>query len=218
MAVRAFKAHNLVVVVSCAETMVEIYRQGKKKSSSTVKGGSKPRANGKVAKIAHVETEEEKAIRLAAEKKAFDEAWDKAIDEAEELNAAFDESKLLDKAKVVGAFAENQSKLLTALRNAPVHGTEDRARWDGFTRQQGMTPKEANYAWNARNSAETGKIANFGWKQIAEKLVSTYVNYILVQSARPCEASASEGKMFIGPAFRIMPANEEIPAGWYRIK
>jgi hypothetical protein len=112
------------------------------------------------------------------------------------------------------ALAIKLAKALAATRNAPEEGTEQHFQFIMFTREQGATPKEQNYSWNARNP---GKIANFGWKQIAQGFVRKYAGHVLLQGSRPCEASASEGKSFIGPAFRIIKEGETIPAGWYAI-
>jgi hypothetical protein len=113
--------------------------------------------------------------------------------------------------------AKNKADLLAAMVRA-LASKENEAQRALFTREQGATPKEQNYAWNARNPdkvAEKGP-ANFGWKQRAQDFVKGTTD-ILLQTSRPCEASKSEGKFFIGPAFRIIKQGETIPAGWYAI-
>jgi hypothetical protein len=121
-------------------------------------------------------------------------------------NAKFDQKREKERQEL----AANLKKAMAAAENA--------AQKAMFMRPQGATPKEQNYAWNARNPdkvAEKGP-ANFGWKQRAQDFVKGTTD-ILLQTSRPCEASQSEGKFFIGPAFRIIKEGETIPAGWYAI-
>jgi hypothetical protein len=129
-----------------------------------------------------------------------------------------------DNAKFDAKAAKEKADLLAAMVKA-LAAKENEAQRALFTREQGATPKEQNYAWNTRNPnkvAEKG-VANFGWKQRAQDFVKDTTDFLL-QGSRPCEASAREGKHFIGPAFKIVPAidgveiGQQAEPGWYRIK
>jgi hypothetical protein len=125
-----------------------------------------------------------------------------------------------ENAKFDAKAAKEKADLLASLVKA-LAAKENEAQRALFTREQGATPKEQNYAWNARNPdkvAEKG-VANFGWNQRGQEMVwatrdeNGNLTEILVTRLRPCEASLAEGVKRLGPAFKIIPVNAPLN-GW----
>jgi hypothetical protein len=214
------KKFNVQIKDMATDTVILTVVPGSKSFSKSVTTSTRKVSGGTSVKVVTALSAEEIARKEEEERLAKIEAAEEA--HSIMITKAYNKAlPLYEKFKIERA--EEISKALAVQWNKPEYDTEQYHQFMMFSRIEGATPKEQNLAWDIRN-LHADKKANFGWKQIAQKFVTTYTGYVLLQTSRPDESATGDARNVLRPAFRIATVNElmvfgemVIPAGWYNI-
>lgn len=152
-------------------------------------------------------TEEEKAwlrdydaaVKEDKELEAFYAKWHKDYAAAVKANEKFDQET-----------AARLAKLLKATMRHPDPSSKEYQDWLILTSEEGGTCVELNHN---RDVLFGGPKANFGWRQKADRMEEQF-NMLLIGQGRQCKVSMKRG---LSDAFRLIPREDAIPAGWINI-
>ncbi len=207
---KRIKDSNLAVGIFCATSgtlIMKVLPMSKGKAAPATPRQTSPRQTSTVVDNRIILTEEEKAwlrdydaaVQEDKELDAFYAKWHKDYAAAVKANEKFDQET-----------AARLAKLLKATMRHPDPSSKEYQDWLILTSEEGGTCVELNHN---RDVLFGGPKANFGWRQKADRMEEQF-NMLLIGQGRQCKVSMKRG---LSDAFRLIPREDAIPAGWINI-
>jgi len=198
------------VGIFCATSgtlIMKVLPMSKGKAAPATPRQTSTRQTSAVVDTRTILTEEEKAwlrdydaaVKEDKELDAFYAKWHKDYAAAVKANEKFDQET-----------AARLAKLLKATIRHPDPSSDAYQNFLLLTREIGATCKELNHEHNMRSGRDN---ANFGWRQIADKMEKDF-GMLLIGQGRQCNVSTKRG---LSDAFRLIDRDAEIPSGWINI-